>query len=80
MSNDFDTVLADAMKLTPEERVELIETLADTVLPAPALHPDWQAEIARRVRDMEAGRTRFIPADEFLATLAERLRQRRSAA
>ena len=80
MSNDFDAVLSDALKLTPEQRVDLIEALADTVLPAPSLHPDWQAEIARRVNDMEAGRTQFVPAEEFLATLAERLRQRRPAA
>lgn len=80
MPNAFDAVLADAMKLTPEQRVELIEALAETVLPAPPLGPQWQAEISRRVRDMEAGRTRFMPAEEFLATLAERLRQRRPAA
>jgi len=80
VSNGLEAVLAGAMNLTPEQRVELIEAPADTVLPAPALHPDRQAEIERRVRDMEAGRTHFIPAEEFLASLAERLRQRRQSA
>lgn len=80
MSNPVDAVLADAMRLTLEQRIELIEALADTVLPAPASHADRQTEIARRVQEMAAGRTRFMPAEEFLATVAERLRQRRPAA
>ena len=80
MSTTVDTVVADAMKLSPEERAELIERLADTVLPAPALHPAWEAEIARRVADMDAGRTRFIPADEAMAQLAAHIQSRRPSA
>jgi putative addiction module component (TIGR02574 family) len=76
----LDAVIAQALTLTPEERAELIETLADTVLPAPLLHPDWEAEIARRAADMDAGRTRFIPADEAMAALAARIQSRRPAA
>ncbi|MBC7483577.1 MAG: hypothetical protein H7337_17150 [Rhizobacter sp.] len=30
----------------------MIERLIDTVLPAPPLHPAWEAEIARRVAEM----------------------------
>lgn len=80
MSTTLEAVIAQAMQLSPEERSELIETLADTVLPAPALHPDWEAEIHRRVADMEAGRSRFVAADEALATLAARIQSRRPAA
>jgi putative addiction module component (TIGR02574 family) len=76
----LDAVIAQALTLTPEERAELIETLADTVLPAPLLHPDWEAEIIRRAADMDAGRTRFIPADEAMAALAARIQSRRPAA
>lgn len=77
MTLTLDAVLADAMKLTPQERAELAEALADSVLPAPPLHPDWEVEIARRVADMDAGRTRFIAADEALAALAARIGSRR---
>jgi putative addiction module component (TIGR02574 family) len=76
----LDAVIAQALTLTPEERAELIETLADTVLPAPLLHPDWEAEIARRVAEMDARRTRFIPADEAIAALAARIQSRRPGA
>lgn len=77
MTLTLDAVLADAMKLTPQERAELAEALADSVLPAPPLHPDWEVEIARRVADMDAGRTRFIASDEALAALAARIGSRR---
>lgn len=77
MPPTLDAVLADAMKLPPQERAELAEALADSVLPAPPLHPAWDAEIARRVADMDAGRTHFVAADEALAALAARIESRR---
>jgi putative addiction module component (TIGR02574 family) len=77
MPPTLDAVLADALKLSPQERAELAEALADSVLPAPPLHPDWETEIARRVAEMEAGRTRFVAADEALAALAARIERRR---
>ncbi len=52
-------------------------TLRDSALSLSALHPDWEAEIARRVADMEAGRMRFVAANEALAMLAARIEQRR---
>lgn len=74
MTTNVEAVLVQALQLTPDERAELIEALADTILPAPALHPEWEAEIARRVAEMDAGKTRFIPADEVLEALANRIR------
>lgn len=76
MSPTVDAVLAEALKLSPREREELVEALADSVLPAP-LHPDWHAEIARRVAEMDAGRLRFIAEAEALAALAARIESRR---
>jgi len=69
VTTDFDTVIAQALKLTSEERAELIERLADTFAPAPPLHPDWEAEIARRVAEMDAGGTSAIPAEQAMADL-----------
>jgi len=76
MSTTYEAVLAEALKLEPAERAELVEVLADTVLPAPALHPDWDREIARRVAEMDAGRTSFVHAEEAMAALAARIRAR----
>lgn len=72
--------MADALELSPQEGAELTEVLSDSVLPAPPLPPDWQAEIAPRVADMDAGRTRFVAADEVLATLAALIESRQPRA
>jgi putative addiction module component (TIGR02574 family) len=67
MASTLDSVEAAALELTAEERAELIERLIDTVLPTPPLHPAWEAEIARRVADLDAGTAECIPADEVFA-------------
>ncbi|MBK7613571.1 MAG: addiction module protein [Burkholderiales bacterium] len=76
MTAALETVTAEALKLSPEERAELIERLADTVLPAPPLHPDWDAEIARRIADMDAGRSVGIPAEQAMGELRKMIEAR----
>ena len=66
MSAILETIATQALALTPDERAELIERLADS-LPPPALHPDWDAEIARRVAELEAGQVPSVPAEEVMA-------------
>lgn len=60
---------AQALKLSPRERSELIHRLLISLDGEPEGTPDeiakaWDEEIARRMADMEAGRTKWIPADE----------------
>lgn len=69
MTTLLDDVEAAALKLPAEERAELIERLIDTVLPAPPLHPAWEAEIERRMAEMDAGLTESIPAEQVMAEL-----------
>ena len=69
MTPSLETVEAAAMQLSAEERSELIERLIDTVLPAPPLHPAWEAEIARRVAEIDAGLVESIPAEKVFADL-----------
>lgn len=77
MSTTLEAIEAEALKLSPEERAELIERLITTVEPPMPLHPAWEAEIARRVADLDAGCTHLIPAEEALDRLAEHIRSRR---
>ena len=69
MITSLETVEAAAMQLSAEERSELIERLIDTVLLAPPLHPAWEAEIARRVAEMDAGLVEGIPAEQVFAKM-----------
>lgn len=71
MHTSLDEVTEQALKLTAEERAELIERLADTVLPPPPLHPAWEAEIARRVAEMDAGLAESIPAEQVFAEMRD---------
>lgn len=58
-----------ALRLSPKERGELIHRLIISLDGEPEESPEaiakaWDEEIARRVADMEAGRTKWIPAEE----------------
>lgn len=75
MSLTLESVTAEALKLTPEERAELIETLIATIEPATRLHPAWEAEIERRLDDLEAGRAETVPADEVFARIEAKLKR-----
>lgn len=69
----LEAVQADALLLTPAERSELIERLIASV-EGPALHPAWEAEIARRVAEMDAaGEEGLIPGEQVMAEMRERI-------
>lgn len=61
-----------ALQLSPMERSELIHRLIDSLEGEPEDSPEavakaWDEEIARRVADMEAGRTQWVPAEKVFA-------------
>ncbi|MDD4910728.1 MAG: addiction module protein [Sideroxydans sp.] len=63
-----------ALSLSPKERGELIHRLIVSLEGEPEDSPEaiakaWDEEIARRVADMDAGRTKWIPADEVMSRL-----------
>ena len=61
-------VEAAALQLSAEDRAEMIERLIDT-LNLPPLHPAWEAEITRRVAEIDAGIVECVPADQVFAEL-----------
>lgn len=70
MPTKLQAIEAAAIQLTARERAELaVSLLASINPPAPALHPAWEAELARREADLDAGRSRTIPADEVIAEI-----------
>jgi putative addiction module component (TIGR02574 family) len=63
-----------ALSLTPKERGELIHRLIVSLEGEAEDSPEaiakaWDEEIARRVADMDAGKTVWIPAEEVFARL-----------
>lgn len=70
---------SQALQLSPRERGELIHRLIVSLEGVPTDTPEaiaqaWDEEIARRVADMEAGRTQWIPADEAMSRIRARIR------
>jgi putative addiction module component (TIGR02574 family) len=67
MSPTLEKLAAEAMKLSPEERAHLADLLWASAKPAAEVEAAWEAEIERRIADLEAGRTEAIPAERVLA-------------
>lgn len=66
MSSQFATLEAEAMKLSPEERVSLADRLLASVRSSGEVENAWGVEIDRRLADVEAGRTELVPAEEAI--------------
>ncbi|MGE3298509.1 MAG: addiction module protein [Porticoccaceae bacterium] len=67
-----------ALQLSPQERGELIHRLITSLEGVPkdspkAIAEAWGEEIARRVAEMEAGRTQWIAADEVMSRIRARI-------
>lgn len=74
-----------ALQLSPQERGELIHRLIVSLEGKPedtpqAIAQAWDEEIARRVADMDAGRTKWIPADEVMTRLRTKVLTAKNAA
>ena len=74
---------AKALQLTATERSELIGALIASLEgeargSLEEIRDAWDAEIERRIAEMEAGRTHFVDAAEALRTLRAHAEQRRS--
>jgi putative addiction module component (TIGR02574 family) len=68
-------ILEAAMRLDESERAELLEALSASLY-GRDLGEDWEAEIERRVEDLETGRVKTVGGDEVFAGIERRLRER----
>lgn len=74
MSAILEDLKTRALQLAPPERDELVRTLIESIDGEPDGTPEeiaraWDEEIERRIADLEAGRTKSIPADEVFAEI-----------
>jgi putative addiction module component (TIGR02574 family) len=78
MSTRLDELEERALRLSPEERGQLIHRLIVSLEGEPEESPEaiaqaWDEEIARRVADIDAGRVLWIPGDEVMAGLRAKI-------
>ncbi len=85
MSAVFEELENQALQLSPPERSKLIHRLivsldGELTDTPEAIAKVWDEEIARRVADMDAGRTQWIPADEVIVRLREKINTAKTGA
>ncbi len=73
MSFTYQQIATEAMKLTPQERVDLAEKLWISVDTPEAIAAAWDAEIEHRLAQLDAGEVETYPVDEVIAELRARL-------
>ena len=67
MSNQFEDIEAEALKLTSEERAHLADRLLASLSENAEVEEAWAIEVERRVADIESGRAHLVPAAEAIA-------------
>lgn len=68
---NVDRILAEAMKLSDEERATLADRLLEIVpeVPDAEVEEAWQKESLRRRAEWKAGRAQAVPIEEALAQM-----------
>ncbi|WP_404418726.1 addiction module protein [Marinospirillum sp.] len=72
----FENITSAAMTLPERERAKLAHDLVAS-LDGPAdmsVAEAWDAEICRRIKDIESGKSELLDADEAIASARERIR------
>ena len=69
----YQDVANEAMKLSPEERMNLAEKLWTSVDTPEAIAAAWDVEIERRLAQIDSGEAETYPADEVIAELRAKL-------
>jgi putative addiction module component (TIGR02574 family) len=71
-----DALVEHMLTLPPHDRARLAELLLASLEGAdPDVEAAWATEVQRRVRELEQGAVRGIPAEEVFAAVERRLRR-----
>lgn len=73
MSPKAESVLAEAMKLSEDERIELAGQLVSSV--SPDNEKAWADEAERRLEAYRQGRVQAAPYGEVMRSIRERLKK-----
>lgn len=69
MPTQLEMIAAEAMKLAPQERANLADRLWLSVHSVQEVEAAWDAEVARRVEQIERGEVSCEPWDEVMTEL-----------
>ena len=72
MTTPIEAVAAQAMKLPPSERADLADKLWLSVNSREEVDAAWDAEIARRIQQIDSGEVECVPWETVMAELRAR--------
>lgn len=75
----LDTVLAEALSLSEDNRLQLVESLIPTLQITPDLEAEQIHEVRRRIDDVSSGHVTTIPGEQVFSEIRQSLAGRRSA-
>jgi putative addiction module component (TIGR02574 family) len=77
MSGPVDNIIAEAIQLSPDQRLTLAHRILTSVEPEPTneVETAWEPEMRNRIARYDTGAVRGIPAAEVFSELDRRLRR-----
>lgn len=75
MPTALETIAAQAMRLTPDDRSELAERLWLSVHEQEEIDAAWDAEIERRIAQLDAGQVEGVPWETVITDLRTQLKR-----
>jgi hypothetical protein len=75
VSNNLETLEAEALKLAPADRSHLLERLIASLDMDPEVEAAWVAEADRREAELASGTATEVPAAEAIARLRAQLQR-----
>lgn len=75
MSISIESIEAQAMKLSPDERADLADRLWISVAEQDDIDAAWDAEIERRIAQLDAGEVERVPWETVIADLRAQLKR-----
>ena len=79
MSATVDTLFAEALTLSDETRLQLVERLIPTINSDPSLEADQVGEVVKRKEDIHSGRVKAVPGEDVFQGIEQSLIARRKA-
>jgi putative addiction module component (TIGR02574 family) len=64
-------ILEAALGLAPDERARLVEALSAS-LDGVELNPEWEAELQRRIEDIDTGRVEAVSGEDVFRRIEQR--------
>ena len=75
----LDSLFDEALSLSDDNRLQLIERLIPTIQSEPSLEADQVNEVNRRIKEIKTGAVKTIPGEQVFHEIEQSLASRRNA-